>query len=136
LLSNHIPKGSLDPKNDYDQELLAFMRPVTLADLLDRHVSDLVPRQALEREIERFCRNTVQLSKMAQQAKDAETRENEVRRARQIETSLEVSRVLEMKEGLPPGSLQAACEAEAQDAQRMAEDFMRQCVAKENSEFA
>ncbi|SFJ49304.1 Lipase (class 3), partial [Desulfomicrobium apsheronum] len=136
LLSSHIPADRLDRNDDFNQELLAYMRPVTLAELLDRHVSDLVPRQALEKEIGRFCRVTVRLSEMVRQAKEVETRENEARRARQIETSLEVSSVMEMKEGLPPRSLQAAREAEALGAQGVAEDFMRQCVAQENSAFA
>jgi len=43
---------------------------------------------------------------------------------------------MEMKEGLPPGCLQAAYEAEAREAQPVAEGFMRQCVAQENSKFA
>lgn len=135
LLSGHIPKGCLDPKDDYDQELLAYMRPVTLADLLDRHVSDLVPRQALVREIGRFCRDTVRLSEMARQEEGVERRENKSKscHARRIETPLEVSRAMEMKEGLAPGSLEAACEAEAQGAQSMDEDFMRQCVATEGT---
>jgi hypothetical protein len=138
LLSSHIPKGCLDPKDDYDQELLAYMRPVTLADLLDRHVSDLVPRQVLEREIGRFCRDTLRLSEMTRQEKDAERREKASKscHTRRIETSREVSSAVEMKEGLAPGFLQAAYEAEAQGAQSIAEDFMRQCVAQENSKFA
>ena len=73
---------------------------------------------------------------MAREVKDVETRENEVRRARRIETPLDVSGVLEMKEGLSSGYLQAAYEAESKGAQEMADEFMRQCVAQVNSEFA
>jgi hypothetical protein len=136
LLTRHIPNGSLDPQDDYDQELLAYMRPVTLGDLLDRHVSEIVPRQALEDEVVRFCRDTSRLSEMIRQEEDVETRENEVRRARRIEDSLEVSRTLEMKDGLPSEYLQTACEAESQRALEMAEEFMRQCVEQEASAFA
>ena len=138
LLSRHIPADRLDRSDDFNQELFAYMRPVTLAELLDRHVSELVSRKTLEDEILRFCRDTVQLDEMARQEQDAERREKASKscHARRFETPLEVSRVMEMKEGLPPGCLQVACEAEAQGAQSVAEDFMRQCVAQENSEFA
>jgi hypothetical protein len=138
LLSSHIPERSLDPKADYDQELLAYMRPIALADLLEKHISDLVPRQALMREIERFCRDTVRLNEMARQEYDAERRETASKscHARRFETPLKISTVMEIKEGLPHGSLQAAYEAEAREAQRVAEDFMRQCVEQENSKFA
>ena len=136
MLTRHIPKGSLDPQDDYDQELLAYMRPVTLGDLLDRHVSELVPRQALEDEVVRFCRDTSRLSEMIREEEDVETRENEVRRARRIEDSLEVSKTLEMKDGLPSGYLQTACEAESRRALEVAEEFMRQCVEQEASTFA
>lgn len=136
LLSRHIPAHKLDRNDEFNQELLAYMRPVTKAELLDRHVSELVPRRALEDEIVRFCRDTGRLNEMARQGKEVETRENEVLRARRIETPLDVSRVLEMKEGLPHGYLHAAYEAESKRALEMADEFMRQCVAQENSEFA
>jgi hypothetical protein len=136
LLTRHIPKGSLDPQDDYDQELLAYMRPVTLGDLLDRHVSEIVPRQALENEVVRFCRDTSRLSEMIREEEDVETREHEVRRARRIEDTLEVSRALEMKDGLPPGYFQAAYEAESRRTLEVAEEFMRQCVEQEASTFA
>jgi hypothetical protein len=136
LLTRHIPKGGLDPQDDYDQELLAYMRPVSLADLLDRHLSELVPRQALEDEVVRFCRDTSRLSEMIRQEEDVETRENEVRRARRIEDTLEVSTSLEMKEGLPPGSLQVAYEVESRRALEMAEEFIRQCAGQEKSTVA
>ena len=136
LLSRHIPAHKLDRNDEFNQELLAYMRPVTMAELLDRHVSELVPPRALEDEIVRFCRDTGRLNEMARQVMDVETRENEVRRARRIEDPLELSGVLEMKEGLPPGFLQAAYEAESKGAQDMADEFMRQCVEQENSEFA
>lgn len=55
LLSSHIPERSLDPRDDYDQELLAYMRPVTLADLLDRHVTDLVPGRPWSRKSGAFA---------------------------------------------------------------------------------
>ncbi|PKN40687.1 MAG: hypothetical protein CVU60_14290 [Deltaproteobacteria bacterium HGW-Deltaproteobacteria-18] len=138
LLPRHIPADRLDRSDDFNQELFAYMRPVTLAELLDRHVLELVSRKTLEDEIVRFCRDTVQLDEMARQEQDAERREKASKscHARRFETPLEVSRVMEMKEGLPPGYIQVACEIEAQGAQSVAEDFMRQCVAQENSAFA
>lgn len=136
LLSRQIPAHKLDRNDEFNQELLVYMRPVTMAELLDRHVSELVPRRALEDEIARFCRDTGRLNEMARQEKDVETRENEVRRARRIETPLDVSRLLEMKEGLSSGYLQAAYEAESKRTLEMADEFMRQCVTQENSEFA
>ncbi|GAB6111454.1 lipase family protein [Desulfomicrobium salsuginis] len=138
LLSRHIPADRLDRNDDFNQELLAYMRPVTLAELLDRHVSELVSLETLEDEVVRFCRDTVQLGEMARQELDAERREKASKscHARRFETSLEVSRVMEMKEGLSPGFLQAAYEAESKGTQYMADEFMRQCVAQEYSEFA
>ena len=44
---------------------------------------------------------------MARQEKDVETRKSEVRRARRIESPLDISGMLDTKEGLPQGSLQA-----------------------------
>lgn len=138
LLSRHIPADRLDRSDDFNQELFAYMRPITLDELLNRHVSDLVPRQTIEKEIGRFCRDTARLSDMVRQEHDAERREKASKscHALRFETPLEVSRVMEMKEGLPSGCLQVACEAEAQGAQSVVEDFMRQCVAQENSAFA
>jgi fructose-1,6-bisphosphatase len=112
------------------------MRAVTMADLLDRHVSELVSRQALEDEIDRFCRDTGRLSEMARQEKDVDTKENEVRRAQRIEPLFGVSKQLEMKEGRPVGSLHSVYEAEMRGVQDMAEEFMRQCVTQESTSFA
>jgi hypothetical protein len=58
LLSENIHPSNLDMQNDFDQELYAYMKPVTLHDLMGKHVAELHPEPAVEEEVSRFCRHT------------------------------------------------------------------------------
>ena len=109
LLSRHVTPGHLDPKDDYDQELRAYMRAVSLPELLDRHVSELVSRSAVEEEVKRFCGDTKRLADMARQEYRLTRKENGARASCHLDPELDLLSQMEMKEGCPLGTHQTAC---------------------------
>ena len=104
MLSRHIAPRHLDPEDDYDQELLAYMQPVSLAELLDRHVSELVSRSAVEEEVKRFCRDTGRLADMARQEYLLARKESRTRASCHLRPELDTLSQMEMRDGRPLGS--------------------------------
>ncbi|HCU67744.1 MAG TPA: hypothetical protein DGF30_00555 [Desulfomicrobium sp.] len=104
MLSQHIAPRHLDPEDDYDQELLAYMQPVSMAELLDRHVSELVSRSAVEEEVKRFCRDTGRLADMARQEYLLARKESRTRASCHLGPELDPLSQMEMRDGRPLGA--------------------------------